>query len=173
MAALVTYTGMPFANSAPFGGTAGTVPVANQGSEIYDITEKETIVEGTITLTANYGTTTSHGDALDFTLDSQVPPGAPPSGANIGPWAPNRVEIFEAPQAGTAPLGYTYVYCPGPTSTSATAAPTQAGGVLWIGGAGAGAGQGAQEITEGSAYSGFTPSLNNAVLRFRAWFARQ
>lgn len=172
MAIAVAFTGMRFAYSAAFNQAAGGPPLAGEGSQISDITGKQTIVEGTLTLTANYGGAATHGDVVDLTLSNLTPPGAPPQGANIGPWAPTRVEVYEEPSAGTAPLGYTYVYCPGPTPTSVNSSPTQAGGVLWIGGAGAGAGQGAQEITEGSAYSGFTPSLNNAVLKFRAWFAR-
>lgn len=137
----------------------------NLGTNKFDITGKETIVDGTFTLTANYGTGTSHGDIADFTSV------APPTATNIGSYAPTRVEVYEAPQAGAAALGFQFVYCPGPNITTADGC-TQAGGVLQILGGAAGAGQGLQEITEGSAYSSYTPSLNNAVIRFRAWFSR-
>lgn len=171
MAALVTFTGMPFANSAPFGSTAnpatGGVVVANIGSEIYDITAKETWVDFTVTLSGSYP---AGGDPLDFTLASQVPPGAPPSGADIGPWAPQEVRIFEAPQVGTDPLGFRFTYLYGPAST--TAAPTQAGGTLYIAGTGVASTDGDTQITAGL-YSATTPSLNNAVLRGVARFARQ
>lgn len=125
-----------------------------------DITQCEIIVDGTLTLTASYGTASSHGDPVNFTTINPA--------FSFGEYAPVKVEVFEAPVAGAAALGYSYIYCPGPT----LAAPTQAGGVLQILGTGAASGQGGTEITEGSAYSGFTPSLSSAVLRFRAWFYR-
>lgn len=117
-----------------------------------DATLNEQIVEGTLTLSANYGTGSSHGDAMDL-------------GANIvkSQQVPRRVEIFEEPAAGSAPLGYTYIYAAGTTihngqlvvlGTPATGAATT----------------GLTEFTQGSAYSGGTPSLAAAVLRFRAWF---
>jgi len=52
-------------------------------------------------------------------------------------------------------LGYNYVYANG---------TTQANGVLQIT-------SGTTEVTEATAYSGLSPSLNNVVLRFRAAFA--
>lgn len=125
-----------------------------------DTTQKEIIVDGTLTLSGNYGGAATHGDVLDFTNI--------PSQFSIGGQAPTRVEVFERPQVGVAPTGYNFIYCPGPT----LAAPTQAGGVLAIMGTGAASGQGGTELTEGSAYSGFTPSLNGLILGFRAWFAR-
>lgn len=140
--------------------TNGSSFAAGAGSQVPDTTQKEIIVDGTITLTGNYGTAASHGDPLDFTK--------PASEFSIGGQAPTRVEIFERPVAGVAPTFYQYVYCPGPT----LAAPTQAGGVLSIGATGTASGDGGNELTEGSAYSGFSPSLNNIVLGFRAWFTR-
>lgn len=138
----------------------GSSFAAGAGSQVPDTTQKEIIVDGTITLTGNYGGAASHGDALSFaSLASEF---------SIGGQAPTRVEIFERPVAGVAPTGYMYTYCPGPT----LAAPTQAGGVLGILGTGAASGQGGTELTQGSAYSSFTPSLNNIVLGFRAWFSR-
>ena len=129
------------------------------GSQVADKTQGEIIVYGTATLSANYGTASSHGDTFDFTTI------APPF--SWGDNAPSRVEVYEMPVAGVAPTGYQFIYCPGPT----LAAPTQKGGVLAILGTGAGSGQGGTEITQGSAYSGFTPSLNGIVLGFCAWFA--
>ena len=37
---------------------------------------------------------------------------------------------------------------------------------------GAASGQGGTELTNGSAYSTFTPSLNGVIIGFKAWFAR-
>lgn len=125
-----------------------------------DFTGAEIIADFTLTLSGNYGTASSHGDPLSFAISLPI---------SLGNQAPTRVEVFEAPVAGTAALGYQYVYQPGPT----LAAPTQAGGALCILGTGAGSGQGGTELTQGSAYSGFTPSLNGVVLRCRAWFARE
>ncbi len=141
--------------------TDGASFAAAAGSLVPDNTQKEIILDFDITLTGNYGGAATHGDPLDFTAPAY-------SGCNPGLQAPTKVEVFERPVAGVAPTFYQYVYCPGPT----LAAPTQAGGVLAIAGTGAASGQGGTEITEGSAYSSFTPSLNNIVLGCRAYFAR-
>lgn len=116
-----------------------------------DFTQSEEIIDGTITLSGNYGASSTHGDTLNF------------SGFAQSSLIPNRVEIYESIAAGTAPLGYNYTFSPG---------TTQANGVLTITGGAASSGQGGTELTNGSAYSSFTPSLNGAVLRFRAWFPR-
>ena len=117
-----------------------------------DVTQQEFIADGSLTLSGNYGTGSSHGDTVNL---SQL--------GIASDQVPNRVEVFEQPAAGTAATGYVFVFCPG---------TTQANGVLCILGTGAAAGGGGQEITEGSAYSGFSPSLNGLVLRFRAWFPK-
>lgn len=124
-----------------------------------DTTLNEIVVDGTFTLSGNYGAVGGHGDPVSFAISAAFA---------FGSYAPNRVDVYEKPAVGTAALGYTYVYQIGPTA----AAPTQAGGALCILGTGAASAQGGTEITAGSAYSGFTPSLNGAVLYFRAWFAR-
>lgn len=125
--------------------------VATDPSGGLDDTKNQILVEGTLTLTANYGGAASHGDTVNFAQFDQIKSGQ----------IPRRVEVFEDQAAGTAPLGYNYIFNHG---------TTQANGVLAILGTGAASGQGGTEITQGSAYSSFTPSLNNAVLRFRAWF---
>lgn len=151
MAATVVFTGIV---------TNGSSFAAGAGSQVPDTSQKEIIVDGTITLSANYGVASGHGDPLSFaSIASQF---------SIGGQAPTRVEIFERPVAGVAPTGYMYVYCPGPT----LAAPTQAGGKLAILGTGAASGQGGTELTNASAYSSFTPSLDGIVLGFRSWFTR-
>ena len=174
MSVAVAYSGMAGAYGAPYQ-AASSVNLAN-GSQVSDTTDKQTIAEGTLTFSGNYGTASSHGDPVDFTLNGLTPPGSLPQGTDIGSYAPTRVEIYEAPQAGTAATGYTFVYCPGPTiagpTSTSTAGCTQAGGVVCILGTGAASGDGGTELTEGSAYSGFSPSLNGVTVRFRAWFAR-
>ena len=151
MAATMTFVGL-VANGVGYtpGGASG----------IADFTASEFAIDVNITLSGSYGTASSHGDPLDFTAVHWP--------QSIGFQAPSSWDIKELVVAGAAPLGYLYNYCPGPT----LAAPTQAGGVLQIVGTGASSGQGGAEITEGSAYSGFTPSLNGAILRARFWFAR-
>lgn len=130
---------------------AFTSIVASDPANGLDATRSRIIVEGTLTLTANYGTNSSHGDTVNFSgvANSDLPPA----------W----VDIREDQGAGNAPLGFRYIYNSG---------TTQANGVLTIVGSGASSGQGGTEITEGGAYSGTTPSLNNAVLRFRAAFPK-
>jgi hypothetical protein len=169
MSVAVAYSGMAGAMGSPY--QAAASGNLSNGSQIYDTTNRQTITEGTLTFSGNYGTSSSHGDPVDFSLNNLVPPGSLPQGTNMGQYPPTRVEIYEAPQSGTAATGYAFVYCPGP----ATATPdgcTQAGGVVCILGTGAASGQGGTELTGGSAYSGFTPSLNGVSVRFRAWFAR-
>jgi len=116
-----------------------------------DSTRTRQIVEGTLTLSGSYGGASTHGDTVNFAglVNSDYPP----------VW----IEIREDVGAGNAPLGYNYTYNSG---------TTQANGVLTITGTGASSGQGGTEITENTAYSSFTPSLNGAVLRFRAAFAK-
>lgn len=117
-----------------------------------DATRTREIVYGTLTLSGNYGGASTHGDTVNF-ASPFIQSSQPPS------W----VTIEENQTAGTAPLGYTYIFNNGTTI---------ANGVLTIVGGAASSGQGGTEITEGSAYSGFTPSLAGVVLRFRAEFPR-
>lgn len=139
---------------------AVTSIVGADPSQGTDKTLNQVLVEGTLTLTGNYGSGASHGDAINF---------ANATGGDLikSEYPPRRVEIFENQQSasagvGNAPLGYTYIYCQG---------TTQNNGLLQVLGAGAGgATTGDPEFTQGAAYSAGSPSLNNAVLRFRAWF---
>lgn len=126
--------------------------VAQDPSRGVDRTQSRIVVTGTLTLTGNYGAGGSHGDIVSFASDkvkSQQPP----------TW----VEILENQGAGNAPLGYTFRYFNG---------TTQLNGKLVVQGTSAagGAETGTSEFTQGAAYSAGTPSLNNAVLRFRAEF---
>ena len=143
----------------------GVVPSNGQGYLVgagpNDFTAAELIADFIITLTGNYGGATTHGDAISF-ASVAIP------GCNLGDYAPVWAEFWELVPAGTNPPGYHYTYCPGPT----LAAPTLNGGVLNIQGTGAASGQGGTELTEGSAYSGFTPSLNNQQIKMRMWFTR-
>ena len=119
-----------------------------------DNTQNLLIVAGTLTLSGNYGTSGSHGDVINFTNTGDFIKSSQP---------PERVEIFENPAAGSAFLGYGYIYAQG---------TTMANGQLMIQGtpAAGGAEVGATEYTQGAAYSAGTPSLAGAVLHFRAWF---
>lgn len=110
-----------------------------------DSTRTRQVVEGTMTLSGNYGTASSHGDPVDF------------SSAFIqSDYSPTFVVIKEDQGAGNAPLGLKFNYATGTTI---------ANGVLQIN-------NGTTEITEGTAYSGTSPVLNAVVLRFKAWFAK-
>ena len=106
-----------------------------------DTTQNEQIVDGTIALSGNYGGASTHGDTLSFAGFDQIKSSQ----------VPRKVEIFEAPPAGTSATGDTFQFSPG---------TTQANGVMQVFAAGA-------EYTEASAYSA---GLLAAVLRFRAWF---
>lgn len=128
--------------------------IANDSSGGLDATQNEEIVDGTLTLSGNYGVANGHGDIINFANDLIKSTGLP-----------RRVEIFEDQGAGNAPLGYQLVYNHGSDLTN--------GKLVVLGTpASGGATTGATEFTQGSAYSGGTPSLNNAVLRFRAFFPK-
>jgi hypothetical protein len=109
-----------------------------------DKTRTRLIVEGTLTLSGNYGGASTHGDTVNFAQFDQIKSGQPPA------W----VEVQENQGAGNAPLGYNFIYSNG---------TTQANGVLQIT-------VGTTEVTEATAYSGLSPSLSGVVLRFRAAF---
>ena len=123
-------------------------PVAADPGSGIDRTRTKQIVYGTLTLSGNYGGASTHGDTVDFTGHDQIKSDYPPT------W----VQVLDDQGAGNAPLtAYTFRYYAG---------TTQANGVLVVF-------QSGSEISEGGAYSGLTPSLNNAVLKFRAEFAGQ
>lgn len=120
-----------------------------------DHTRTRVVVEGTLTLTGNYGTATSHGDIVNFNNLSQVKTGSLPTWVEI-----QENQASASPGTANPPLGFKYSYVQGTNLSN---------GLLQItGGAVAGAGGG--EIAQGGAYSATTPSLNNAVLRYKAWF---
>lgn len=105
-----------------------------------DVTEREQFYTGTITLSANYGGSATHGDTLSF------------GNSNIlSNSVPVKVEIYESPAAGTAPSFYSAVYQPGSTIANGAVNFALAG----------------TEYTQGSAYSGV---IATAVWKFRAWF---
>lgn len=155
----VAQTGVTPFNGAPY--VASNNPI--------DISQREYIVDFLLTLSGNYGVASGHGDPLDLTkfVDAVTQATAGIS-FPFGSYAPADWKIVELVAAGSAPLGYTYNYCPGPT----LALPTQAGGKLQILATGAASGQGATELTNGSAYSSFTPSLAGAQLKARFWFVK-
>ncbi len=122
-------------------------PVAADPASGLDNTRTRQIVTGTLTLSGNYGGASTHGDTVNFAspfIQSDYPP----------TW----VEVHADQGAGNSPslIGYSFRYFAG---------TTQGNGVLVIGQTGA-------ELAEGSAYSSASPSLNGAVLQFRAEFAK-
>lgn len=107
----------------------------------YDSTQATQIVRGTIALTGNYGSGTSHGDVLNLALYG-VQSNNPPL----------RVLIYEQPPAGTAPTGYQLGYAPGSNPSNGQITIMSAP---------------ATEYTEGSAYNA---ALLAAVIYFEAIF---
>jgi hypothetical protein len=106
-----------------------------------DVTEREQIYQGALTLSGNYGGAASHGDTLSFAnifgLLSQRPP--------------LKVEIYEQPAAGVAPSFYSAVFQLGTTIANGAVNFSLAG----------------TEYTQGTAYAG---AIATAVWKFRAWF---
>lgn len=133
-----------------------------------DKTNGQIVLDCILTLSGNYGTAASHGDTLDFTNLYDQNGNSVGTPFSFGDYAPIDWSIKELLVAGSAPLGYQYNYNPGPT----LAAPTQKGGVLTIVGGATASQDGGNEITEGAAYSGQSPSLAGAVLKARFYFVR-
>lgn len=114
-----------------------------------DDTKQQFIIDGTLTLTGNYGGASTHGDTISFGLQDQIK----------SQQVPNMVVIYEVPTAGNAPTGYTYLYGQG---------TTMANGVLIVLQTGT-ASNPQVEITANSAYPAALTAAT-ANLRFRAWF---
>ncbi len=113
-----------------------------------DSTQNELIVDGLLTLTGNYGVLSpaSNGDPLDFTghdlIKSQQPP--------------RKVEIYQEPTAGVAPVIYCFLYGRGTTQANGKLIVTDFAGV---------------QITLGSAYPAALTSTDVPPnIRFRAFF---
>lgn len=116
-----------------------------------DTTGRQVIAEGTIVATGNYGGGATNGDTLDLT---QLGDAAKSS------QLPTKVEVWEDPAAGTAPTGYSFVFCPG---------TTQKNGVLAVLQGGAANSNPMAQITQGAAYPAAL-TANTAALRVRAYF---
>ena len=129
--------------------------VAADPSAGLDSTRTRGIIEGTLTLSGNYGGASSHGDTMNLAVQQYM-----------SDYPPVWVDIREDVGSGNAPLGYSYRYASGTTA---------ANGVLQVLGtqASGGATKGLTEFTQNAAYSTGTPSLDGAVLRFKAYFAKE
>ncbi len=112
----------------------------------YDTTQNEEIVDGLLTLSGNYGGASTHGDTIDFTGHDLIK----------SQQAPRKVEIYQEPTAGVAPVIYCFLYGRGTTMANGVLIVTDFAGV---------------EITEGSAYpAALTNTDVPPNIRFRAWF---
>lgn len=112
-----------------------------------DFTQNEEIVDGLLTLSGDYGDLSpANGDIIDFSSDlikSQQPP--------------RRVEIFQLPPAGQAPVQYSFLYGQG---------TGQENGVLIVIDTTTGL-----AITDNAAYpAALTDDDPAPNIRFRAWF---
>jgi len=121
----------------------------NQLPNAIDHMQNQFCVDGTLTLSGNYGGGATHGDTMDLT-------GVCPTDQ-----VPNRVEIFEAPTAGNAPTGYVFVYAPGTKISNGLLVVMQ----------GQGSAAPLLEITEGSAYPAALTAAT-ANIKFRAWLTK-
>lgn len=119
--------------------------VATDPSQGLDKTQNEQIVEGTLTLSGNYGGGATHGDTINFGQFANINSGQPP----------RKVDIFQVPTAGNAPVHYAFLYGQG---------TTQGNGVLIVVDTTTGL-----EITEGAAYPAALTAAT-ANVRFRAFF---
>ncbi|MGH9343304.1 MAG: hypothetical protein ACRD3Y_03100 [Bryobacteraceae bacterium] len=115
-----------------------------------DATQNQFVVDGSLTLSGDYGAANTHGDTLSFAGFDQIKSSV----------APTRVEIFEAPAAGTSATGFVYSFSPG---------STQANGVLQVFGTPA-TGAATTPLTEYTEAAAYSAGLKAAALKFRAWF---
>jgi len=107
-----------------------------------DVTSATQIVRGTLTLSGNYGTGSSHGDTVSFASLYGIQSHS----------TPLRVFIYEQPPAGTAPSFYSAVYQKGTTIANGAVNFSLAG----------------TEYTQGSAYAG---AISTATWVFEAVFS--
>lgn len=115
-----------------------------------DATQNQFIVDGALALSGNYGGGATHGDTLSFAGFDQIKSSE----------VPTFVEIFEAPTAGNAPTGYSFLYAPG---------TSQANGLLQVLQGAAAISEPQAEITEGAGYPAALTAAT-ANLKFRAYF---
>ena len=106
-----------------------------------DTTHSTQSVRGTVTLSGNYGSASSHGDTLSFASVYGIQSRS----------VPLRVSIYEQPATGTAPSFYEAVYQQGTTIANGAVNFSKAG----------------TEYSEGSAYTG---AIASAVWKFEAVF---
>jgi len=114
-------------------------PAAGIGSN-----QNELIVSGALTLSGNYGGASTHGDMMNLGTFDKIKSQQPPE----------KVEVYQEPTAGNAPVIYLFLYGRGTTQANGVLIVTDFAGV---------------EITEGAAYpAALTDPTAN--LRFRAYF---
>ena len=99
-------------------------------------------VRGSFVLSGNYGGASTHGDTVNFSTVYGIQSRS----------RPIKVEVFEAPNAGTLPTGYIFTYCPGSNATNGVLNIMTAIGT---------------ELTQASAYAA---GLTGAAIRFEALF---
>jgi hypothetical protein len=116
-----------------------------------DFTNSTFIAYGTIAVSGNYGSASSHGDTLDLSALG-APSGQPPL----------EVKIWESQSPGTSQSGWLFMYNTG---------TTQANGNVQMFGTGTASGDALNEYSEGSAYSSATPAAPTK-LYFRAVFPK-
>ncbi len=119
---------------------------ADPGSGL-DSTRTSLWMEGTLTLTGNYGGASTHGDTMDLT-----------SAFIASDYSPKNVWIYQEPTSGHAPVIYCFLYGRGTTPANGVLIVTDFAGV---------------EITEGSGYpAALTNTDAPPNLRFIARFAK-
>lgn len=97
-----------------------------------DTTQSTQVVRLALTLSGNYGGSTTHGDTVNFGSVYGIQSSS----------VPIRVFVYQQPASGTAPLVCSATYCPGTTINN---------GVISFF-------NGTTELTGGSAYTGATAS---------------
>ncbi len=111
-----------------------------------DSTQNELIVDGLLTLTADYGGGSTNGDTLDFTGHDLIK----------SQQAPRKVEIYQEPTAGEAPVIYNFLYARGTSQANGLLVVTDFAGA---------------QITPGAGYPAALTDTDPAPnIRFRAYF---
>ncbi len=118
---------------------------ADPGSGL-DSTRNSMIVEGSLTLSGNYGGASTDGDTMDL------------SGFVASDYAPKRVRIFQEPTVGNPPVIYCFLYARGTDQSDGLLQVTDFAGA---------------QISQGAAYpAALTDDDPAPGIRFEAWFVK-
>jgi hypothetical protein len=114
-----------------------------------DVTERQIVLYGTLTLSGSYGGGATNGDTISFSGLDELKSNQ----------LPTSVFIYEEPTAGNAATGYSFLFARGTTQSNGVLIVLQGGG----------AAAPSVQITQGAAYPGAL-TAGTTVIKFEATF---